>query len=283
MLFRSVLTPPRSSLLRLNSRPLPLLPLPLRRPPPPLERQHHRHVLRVHERRVQADRGEVAVELVGQVQAGTWSSLVIGVQPAAAVAVNNTCGATQAPTAAAPRDAMTELHAQEWLNTDQPLTLESFRGKVLAVEVFQMLCPGCVSHGLPQAERLTQVFAGRELAVLGLHTVFEHHAVMTVEALRAFIHEYRWSFPIGVDQPDGRGGPSRSMARYGLRGTPSHLVLDRDGRVRLQHFGRIDDLVLGAILGGLVQGGRRDSGHGEGNSVVAEGGPGCTSSACSID
>lgn len=67
---------------------------------------------------------------------------------------------------------MTELHAQEWLNTDQPLTLESFRGKVLAVEVFQMLCPGCVSHGLPQAMRLTTTFPADTLAVIGLHSVF---------------------------------------------------------------------------------------------------------------
>jgi hypothetical protein len=176
-----------------------------------------------------------------------------------------------------------EWEVSDWLNTPSPITVASLRGRVVLLHTFQMLCPGCVTYALPQAERVRKAFPESDLAVVGLHTVFEHHAVMTVEALRAFIHEYRWSFPIGVDQPDGRGGPSRSMARYGLRGTPSHLVLDRVGRVRLQHFGRIDDLVLGAILGGLVQSGERDSGHGEGNSVVAEGGPGCTSSACSID
>lgn len=91
-----------------------------------------------------------------------------------------------------------------------------------------------------------------DLAVVGLHTVFEHHAVMTVDALQAFIHEYRWSFPIGVDQPDGRNGPSLTMMRYGLRGTPSCIVLDRQGQVRLHHFGQIDDLTLGALLGGLI-------------------------------
>lgn len=75
---------------------------------------------------------------------------------------------------------------------------------------------------------------------------------LTVEALRAFIHEYRWSFPIGMDAPAGRGAPSRTMTRYGLRGTPSCLVLDRQGRVRLRHFGRMDDLVLGALSGRLI-------------------------------
>lgn len=41
-----------------------------------------------------------------------------------------------------------------WLNTDQPLSVEALRGKVIVVEAFQMLCPGCVLHGLPQAVRV---------------------------------------------------------------------------------------------------------------------------------
>ena len=145
-----------------------------------------------------------------------------------------------------------EWQVSEWLNTATPPTLADLRGQVVVVHAFQMLCPGCVAHGLPQARRIAQVFAGRDVAVLGLHTVFEHHAVMNVDALRAFVHEYRWSFPIGVDAPDGLGGPSLTMARYGLRGTPSCLVLDRQGRVQLHHFGQLDDLPLGALLGRLM-------------------------------
>jgi hypothetical protein len=139
-----------------------------------------------------------------------------------------------------------------WLNTPAPITLASLRGRVVLLHAFQMLCPGCVAFGLPQAERVRQAFPASDLAVVGLHTVFEHHAVMTVDALRAFIHEYRWSFPIGVDQPDDRGGASLTMTRYGLRGTPSCIVLDRRGQVRLHHFGQVDDLALGSLLGGLI-------------------------------
>lgn len=147
---------------------------------------------------------------------------------------------------------LSDWDMSSWLNTPAPITLASLRGRVVLLHAFQMLCPGCVAYGLPQAERVRQSFPAAELAVVGLHTVFEHHDVMTVQALRAFIHEYRWSFPIGVDQPDGRGGPSLTMTRYGLRGTPSCIVLDRQGRVRLHHFGQMDDLALGAMLGGLI-------------------------------
>ena len=146
------------------------------------------------------------------------------------------------------------LQVAHWLNTPTPLTLESLRGRVVMLHAFQMLCPGCVSHGLPQAQRLHQLFPPDQLAVVGLHTVFEHHAVMgSVAALQAFVHEYRLTFPIGIDQPDGRGGVPLTMQALRLRGTPSLLVLDRQGRVRLHHFGAIDDLRLGALLGQLME------------------------------
>src|SRR5690606_353295 len=95
----------------------------------------------------------------------------------------------------------------EWLNTTEPLRLEKLRGRVIVLHAFQMLCPGCVSRSLPQAQRVVQVFAGAPLVVVGLHTVFEHHDAMKVESLRAFLHEYRIRFPVGVDAPGDDGDP----------------------------------------------------------------------------
>ena len=117
-----------------------------------------------------------------------------------------------------------------------------------------MLCPGCVSHGLPQASRLHQFFPSDQLAVVGMHTVFEHHAVMQPpEALQAFIHEYRLAFPIGIDEPDPQGGSvPLTMQALHLRGTPSLLLLDKQGRIRLHEFGRTDDLRIGAEIGRLI-------------------------------
>lgn len=150
------------------------------------------------------------------------------------------------------KEAMTELHAQEWLNTDHPLSLDSFRGRVLAVEVFQMLCPGCVSHGLPQAGRLTTTFPADKLAVIGLHSVFEHHAAMPPVALRAFLHEYRIRFPVAVDQPGTEGPLPRTMAEWQLEGTPTLVLFDRSGQMRARHFGQVSDLALGAQIMGLL-------------------------------
>ncbi|MDM0018347.1 redoxin family protein [Variovorax saccharolyticus] len=143
------------------------------------------------------------------------------------------------------------LQISQWLNAEADLTLASLRGRVVVLHAFQMLCPACVSHGLPQAKKMQQLFDAKDVAVIGLHSVFEHHAVMTPEALKAFVHEYRLSFPIGIDQPS-RGGIPATMREYQLQGTPSIVLIDRQGRIRLSHFGVIDDMVLGAAIGQLA-------------------------------
>ena len=145
-----------------------------------------------------------------------------------------------------------ELQVSEWFNTPGPLSLAALRGRVVLLHAFQMLCPGCVSHGLPQAAQVGKLFPRGDVSVIGLHTVFEHHDVMTSAALRAFIHEYRLPFPVGIDQAAADGDIPLTMRAYALRGTPSLVLIDRQGRVRLNHFGQIDDLALGALIGQLM-------------------------------
>lgn len=153
------------------------------------------------------------------------------------------------------------LDCGPWFNTAEPLSLSALSGRVVVVEAFQMLCPGCVLHGLPQAQRVAETFGG-DVTVIGLHCVFEHHAAQGPEQLRAFLHEWRIRFPVGVDAP-GPGALPRTMAAWGLQGTPSLVLIDRAGRLRARHFGQVPDLALGAELRALMAepfGEGRDSG-----------------------
>lgn len=145
------------------------------------------------------------------------------------------------------------LSVSRWFNTARPLSLEALRGRVIVLHAFQMLCPGCVSHGLPQAQAVHRLFAGDEVAVIGLHTVFEHHDAMTPVSLAAFLHEYRIGFPVGVDERAADGGDlPTTMRAYGMRGTPTLVVIDRAGRIRMHAFGRAEDLAVGALIGRLL-------------------------------
>ncbi len=145
-----------------------------------------------------------------------------------------------------------ELQVQRWFNTTTPLTLQGLRGKIVVMHAFQMLCPGCVQHSIPQARKMHEIAKGSDLVTLGLHSVFEHHAAMTPVSLEAFLHEYQIKFPVGVDQP-GEGHPiPKTMAAYGMRGTPTTVVIDREGRIARHSFGQEDELALGLFLGQLL-------------------------------
>lgn len=86
-----------------------------------------------------------------------------------------------------------------WFNTPEAFDLERLLGQVVVLHAFQMLCPACVAHGIPQAQRVAEIFKSAPLTVIGLHTVFEHHEAMGLESLCTFLHEYRVRFPVGVD------------------------------------------------------------------------------------
>ena len=144
------------------------------------------------------------------------------------------------------------LDVSEWLNKPDPIELSQLLGRVVVIHAFQMLCPGCVSHGIPQATEIHNTFPHLDVVVLGLHTVFEHHAVMGPEALRAFVHEYQIAFPIGIDRAQPGNAIPSTMQRLGLKGTPSLIVLDRQGSMRLHHFGRASDMGVGALIGRLL-------------------------------
>ena len=149
-------------------------------------------------------------------------------------------------------NASPALETVEWINTTEPLLLSQLKDKVVVIHAFQMLCPGCVIHGIPQATAIHELYSEDDVQVIGLHTVFEHHDVMTVDALKVFVEEYRITFPVAVDRPSELGDIPKTMESYQMRGTPTLIVLDKHGRVRLNHFGRISDMQAGSIIGGLI-------------------------------
>lgn len=177
-----------------------------------------------------------------------------------------------------------ELDVIEWINTTQPIRLADLRGRVVVLHAFQMLCPGCVSYGIPQAERIARAFAPREVIVLGLHTVFEHHDVMTPAALRAFASEYRIRMPIGIDRPAKTGSVPTTMRMLQLQGTPSLVLFDKTGRVRHQHLGEVDDLRVGAEIGALLME-TSQSGHPMSDDVNSGASQerGCDEETCRVD
>ena len=175
-----------------------------------------------------------------------------------------------------------ELMTSQWFNCDQPQSLVEHHGKVVVVVAFQMLCPGCVSHSLPQAQQVDDMFPDDKVSVLGLHSVFEHHDAMTPTSLEAFLHEYRITFPVGVDAASKSGLP-KTMEFYGMRGTPTLLLIAPDGTLAEHHFGRIPDMRLGAEITALIDRetlSRKKSRSDDGSPAGAGGDEDCSGGAC---
>ncbi len=72
-----------------------------------------------------------------------------------------------------------ELAVTRWLNASEQLSLARLRDRVVVVLAFQMLCPGCVEHAIPQTKRLRARFIDLEQSRVAVEAV---HAIVTVEA-----------------------------------------------------------------------------------------------------
>lgn len=141
-----------------------------------------------------------------------------------------------------------ELAVSQWFNTPAPLTLSGLRGRPILLHAFQLLCPGCVSQSIPQIQRIEQVFSETDLQIIGLHTVFEHHDAMTPTVLGAFLHEYRIKHPVAVDMKSDDSPIPVTMQRYALQGTPSLILIGRNGAIIHQTFGVDDPIAVGARI-----------------------------------
>jgi peroxiredoxin len=144
-----------------------------------------------------------------------------------------------------------ELETSKWFNSEEPLKLKDLKGKVVVLTAFQQHCPGSIKHGLPQAARISGAFNEDEVAVIGLNTPFEHQDKQTAAALETFIDEQELPFPIALDKANGKDVP-KTMDAYEIRGTPTVLVFDRQGRLRRHYLGQVDDLRLGAEVMALA-------------------------------
>src|SRR3546814_4581518 len=89
---------------------------------------------------------------------------------------------TGPPMAEASPPMAPEWTVSRWFNADGAPSLQFLRGRVVFVHAFQMLCPACVQHAVPQSLKVAAAFASNDLAVVGLSTVFEQHPVMGPDA-----------------------------------------------------------------------------------------------------
>jgi hypothetical protein len=198
-------------------------------------------------------------------------------------------------------DKAPNLIVSEWIQ-GRPTNIDKERGNVVLVEVFQVNCPGCFTHGIPQAIDIYMKYHDGGLRVLGVATAFEDFDKNTLDNLKLLLTtgevigapsrilaesgrlrpgnklSYKIPFPVGMDTlltfgpltqdkvmdfieaniPDFRSYnekdresiyaqvqhylkrkqfSAKTFEEYGLGGTPSAILIDKNGVLRQTVFG----------------------------------------------
>ncbi|MBD2529256.1 redoxin domain-containing protein [Nostoc flagelliforme FACHB-838] len=131
-----------------------------------------------------------------------------------------------------------------WLNTDKPLYLKQFKGRVVILDFWTYCCINCL-HILPNLKYLEQKYKD-SLTVIGIHSAKFDNEKET-ENIRQAILRYDIEHPVVVD----RG--FRIWEEYAVRAWPTLIIIDPEGYVIGQISGEGNRDTLDELIQKLIQ------------------------------
>lgn len=143
------------------------------------------------------------------------------------VFINQPARGIDAALAAGKRPAAPDVSLPR-LGGASPVSLSSWRGKVVVLNYWASWCPPCRDES-PLLERWQKRIAPQGGTVLGVDSLD------VVSDARAFMRKYGLTYPMLHD------GDGHSQQRFGITGYPETFVIDRRGRVAAVRRGTVDD------------------------------------------
>jgi thiol-disulfide isomerase/thioredoxin len=117
-----------------------------------------------------------------------------------------------------------ELDGAAWLNTEKPkISLADFRGKFVLLQFWTTWCGVC-HWDMPRVKLLRDLYGDKGLVVIGVHD-----NSMPLDTIKEDAAKNGLTYPIVVDQPDGR--IVASYRERGFFGFPSFILIGPDGKV----------------------------------------------------
>ena len=177
-----------------------------------------------------------------------WLAAGIGIVVAAALVYQQTAGG-----AIDGEDRMKAPSFGEnirWMNTAQPVTLQSLRGRVVVLDFWTYCCINCL-HALPRLAAVEKAFAGQPVTVLGIHSgKFDEEK--NDRRVQEAIMRYNIRHPVAMDDN------FQIWDHYAVRSWPTIVLIDSQGRIARQLSGEPAVGQLEALVASLLEEGRED-------------------------
>ena len=127
-----------------------------------------------------------------------------------------------------------ELVGGLWLNTpkSRPVPLATRRGKVTVVHFWTFGCINC-RHNLPIYARWHRQLAGKDVAIIGVHTPETEPERETINVTRA-TQQLAVEYPVLIDDQ------GLNWSRWHQQYWPAVYLIDKQGRIRYRWVGEMN-------------------------------------------
>lgn len=132
----------------------------------------------------------------------------------------------------------------DWINVDNPLTMNGLVGKIVILDFWTYGCINCL-HIIPILEQVEQKYA-EEVVVIGVHSAkFETEG--QTENLRQIVQRYEVHHPVINDNQFA------VWNSYGVRAWPTVAIIDPVGRAVIRQSGEIPFEAFDNYLSGMIE------------------------------
>lgn len=138
-----------------------------------------------------------------------------------------------------------EFGAGEWLNTPNRITMNSLRGRVVLVDIWEYSCINCL-RTLPYLREWHTRYADKGLTIIGVH-VPEFAFGREKLQVEAAIREQQLEYPVLLDNT------SETWDAFATRAWPSKYLIDHRGYIRYMSqgeggYGEFERAIQAALL-----------------------------------
>ena len=120
----------------------------------------------------------------------------------------------------------------------QPVSLDNYKGYVLAIDFFTTWCPPCKAT-IPHLVEMNRKYGKQGFQILG-QSMDEDGEL----AVKAFIDEYHINYPVAL-------APQQIQTDYGIVSVPVMYIIDKKGKVAEVYRGFSDE--IGRSMENLVK------------------------------